>query len=217
MAYFLYNICTMGLSTEFGPPTSFENDPDSTTRLAELYANIAMTDIFVSGAAITSRGVLEYLYPFSEDLQMRNVDPQNRELLKQGRIINVRPDELETTAIDTSHPLYIYVIPPRSAERLAFQRHIGRGGLLLSSSILLYHGLDGDGNPVTDNITETFNLMRGLREAAIKKMQEEGIDFKKITKPLLTIVKNTLVDMSKNFGVKNITDAINESRREMRV
>ncbi len=213
MAYFLYNICTMGLSTEFGPPTSFENDPDSTTRLAELYANIALTDVFMHGAAITSFGILQY--PSILEYDKGNMNQNNMDLYNQGRIITVRPDEINADVTDSSHPPIIYLIPPGSVNRLVIKEHF-RGKRKLQPSIMLYHGMDDSNKPITDSVTGSFHLMEGLKLAVLQKMRDHNIEPKStLDRAPKTIAKEALINIAFSMGLGNIDEVIKKTLEEI--
>lgn len=185
-------------------------------RIAELHANIALTDIFTNGAAVSYEGVVKY--PF---LDTATLEPENRKLFEAGRIISIRPDE---GAIDTSNSAYpplIFAIPPRSLDRLALKRSFSRGREF-QPSVMLYFGLDENNKPVTDSVTSNNRLMRCLRNASLSHLQQKGINIDSLgTKPT-TIAKNALFTMAFEFGigdmdeyVKKQAELISNEKREL--
>jgi len=183
---------------------------EHTKRMAELYANIAMTDVFLHGAAVTSFGILQY--PIVDTDYMSK---ENAQLYTQGRIITVRPDEIMAEVTDSSHPPTIFVIPPRSVERLAIREH-SRGKRELQPSIFLYQGIDEKNIPIIDSVDGEFQLMEGLKIAALENMRSHNVDTAALSKPLKTIVKEALVNIAFTIGAGNINDAVARTTKDMR-
>lgn len=191
-----------------GPETV--SDPQGESReqvakMAELYINIAMTDVFANGAAITSAGVL--MYPYEKAGHM---DGENESLFNEGRITIVRSDEIGVEIKDPSHPPIIFLIPPRSILRLSLKDH-KRGKRKLQPSVMLYHGLDESNEPITDNITERHPLIDGLAQFAVARLLARKIDPACLTRPPLTAVKDALVDICNTTGSGNVDEAVNRT------
>jgi len=201
----------MGQETQNPGLPQSEVQMEHTRRMAELYANIALTDVFLHGAAVTSFGILQYPIVPTD-----NMSKENAERYAQGRIITVRPDEIMAEVTDSSHPPIIFVIPPRSVERLAIREH-SRGKRELQPSIFLYQGIDEKNRPITDSVDGEFQLMEGLKIAALENMRSHNVDTTALSKPLRTIVRDALVNIAFTMGVENINDAVARTIRDMRV
>lgn len=175
-------------------------------RLSEFYANIALTDVFQNGAAISRQGAL--VYPF---LDSSGLSPQNTELFRSGRITHVRPDEIFVDVKSPTSPPDIFLIPPHSLEKIAFQKHFRRSRQL-HNSLMLFHGLDDNDKPITDWLSNNSALMDGLKNIAVANIKRNGINPETdLNMAPKTIVKNALSDMAIRFGVGNLAEVVQKT------
>lgn len=177
-------------------------------RLAEFYANIAMSDIFLNGAAVSSEGVL--LYPYNNP---DNLEPKNRELFSQGRLSTVRPEEIGIKVKNGANPPIIYLIPPMSIIKLGFREYKRRRtGRILQPSIMLFHGIDQKGQAITDTVADDYLLMNGLTHYSNQRIKSRGIDtVKDLGTSPRTVTRNALADIASNVGVGRIESAIEKA------
>lgn len=201
----------MGQETELAGMAESEQ-LEYTRRMAELYAEIALTDILLHGAAISSLGI--HQYPIIAEHIAGTLSTEHAELFAQGRITTVRPDEIKTEVNSSSNPPIIFLIPPGSIASLV-SKEFSRGGRELSPSIMLYHGLDEDNRPITDSITGNPNLTKGLRHVVLDRIKQLGIDLADLKKSPTTIIKEALTRVADINGLGNIDDVVKKALEEI--
>lgn len=205
----MYNTHTMGHEIDSG--LKMGEAQGDMLRRAEFYANIALTDVFANGAAVTSQGVL--VYPF---LDAENLDPKNKDLFDIGRITKVKPEEISVDITSPAKPPVIFLIPPKSLERLALKEHFSRGREV-QSSVMLYNGVDENDKPIVDHVTSCSLLMAGLRKAALENIKRHGLNPAADLKVApTTIAKNALFDMAKTFGAGSLNEAVQKTIEKSR-
>lgn len=183
----------------------FAESQDYKLRMVELYANIALTDVFVSGAAINSSGLL--VYPFSDSEHLAS---KQQELFRNGHIVPATAGEALGKTEWPSNPNPTFLIPPRSLEKLVFERHF-RGDRELQPSVSLYHGIDENNKPIVDLVTQNHRLMDYLRNLVLESLEKRGVDTKGLKDAPKTIAKKALFDMANEFGLGSLDQQVKKA------
>lgn len=181
--------------------------------MAELHSKIALTGIFVNGAALTSSGMLQYPYPMPSS-QLDLLSDGNRILFEEGRIVRLQPKEIGAQSKDPSHPPVASLIPPKSNERLVVKKHFrgyGDRKRELAPSLLLLHGIDKNGNPLTDAIG--FHEFEAFRRIVAQALLSKELDTKDLPPPK-AIARKVLSEMAYETGLGELEAAVQRMKEE---
>ncbi len=178
--------------------SGIEQDSGYDVRRAEFFVNVKLSRLFWDGAAVNSKGQIAFLT--FEEIENLNLTEEDRARYESGRIIGVRSDILPNQDATT------YLIPPKTATRLAYREVKSHSGGKLKPYPVILLGFNEDGEPITDYFERNSPFMEGLREIARNTLTEKRIKQEDLSLPLRTIVMNALVDISKQMGVGNLEE-----------
>lgn len=174
-----------------------DEDPGFEDRRAEFFVNVTLSKLFSVGAAINSKG--EVVTPISE-LELASLTKEDQTRYATGQIVRA------SSGLPNNSKAITYLIPPETAGRLANIKSKTDSGRPLKPYPVILTGFNEDGKPIVDYFEHNLPLTEGLRKIARATIIGKGLKLEDISLPLLTIVNNALVAMSKDMGAGNLEE-----------